>query len=131
MARAKTAPRASTEKSAAAAGAECLLEIGVEELPYQFVAPALRSLAESAERLFKEHRLSHGPVKTVGTPRRLVLMVQDLASHQTPAEKETMGPSKSVAFDQAGQPTKAALGFAASQGIAVSDLEVRATPKGE
>ncbi len=131
MARAKTASRTSAGKSAAATGAECLFEIGGEELPYQFVTPALRSLAESAERLFKEHRLTHGPVKTISTPRRLVLVVQQLASHQAPAEKEAMGPSKSVAFDQAGQPTKAALGFAASQGVAVTDLEVRATPKGE
>jgi len=131
MARAKHSPRTDTPKPAAAAGAECLLEIGVEELPYQFVTPALRSLAESAERLLKEQRLAHGTVKTVGTPRRLVLVIQQLATRQTSAEKEAMGPSKAVAFDPAGQPTKAALGFAASHGVAVTDLEVRATPKGE
>ncbi len=131
MARAKKSPRISIPKPAAAAGAECLLEIGVEELPYQFVAPALRSLAESAERLFKEQRLAHGTVNTVGTPRRLVLVVQHLATRQAAAEKEAMGPSKAVAFDQAGQPTRAALGFAASHGVAVTDLETRTTPKGE
>ena len=131
MARARKSPDAGISKPALAAGAECLLEIGVEELPHQFIAPALRSLAESAERLFKEHRLAHGPVKTVGSPRRLALVVERLAARQTPAEKEAMGPSRAVAFDQAGQPTKAALGFAASQGLAVTDLEVRATPKGE
>jgi glycyl-tRNA synthetase beta chain len=42
-----------------------------------------------------------------------------------------MGPSKTVAFDQAGQPTKAAMGFAAGQGVSVQDLQVRQTPKGE
>ena len=42
-----------------------------------------------------------------------------------------MGPSKAVAFDQAGQPTKAAIGFATGQGIAVDQLQVRQTPKGE
>ncbi len=131
MARAKQSPRANTSKPATAAGAECFLEIGVEELPYQFVAPALRALAESSERLLKELRLTHGTVKTVGTPRRLVLVIQQLATRQTPAEKEAMGPSKAVAFDPAGQPTKAALGFAASQGLAVTDLEIRATAKGE
>ncbi len=131
MARAKQSPRTDTSKPATAAGAECFLEIGVEELPYQFVAPALRALAESSERLLKELRLTHGTVKTVGTPRRLVLVIQQLATRQTPAEKEAMGPSKAVAFDPAGQPTKAALGFAASQGLAVTDLEIRATAKGE
>lgn len=131
MAPAKTSSRAGPGKSSAASGGECLLEIGIEELPYQFVAPALASLAESAERLFHTHRLAHGSIATVGTPRRLVLVVHQLAPRQTEAEREAMGPSKSVAFDQAGQPTKAALGFAASQGVSVSDLEIRATPKGD
>jgi glycyl-tRNA synthetase beta chain len=45
--------------------------------------------------------------------------------------KEVMGPSKAVAFDQAGHPTRAATGFAAGQGIAVQDLQIRLTPKGE
>lgn len=131
MARAKTASPTGATKPVAATGSECLLEIGVEELPYQFVAPALGALAESAERLFNARRLGHGSVTTVGTPRRLVLVVHQVASRQHPAEKEAMGPSKTVAFDQAGQPTKAALGFAASQGVPVSELEVRATPKGD
>jgi glycyl-tRNA synthetase beta chain len=131
MARARKTTRTGASAPAAPAGGECLLEIGVEELPYQFVAPALSALAESAERLFTEHRLAHGPVKTAGTPRRIMLVVPQLAPRQTAAEKETMGPSRAVAFDQAGQPTRAALGFAASQGVAVTDLEVRATPKGE
>ena len=44
---------------------------------------------------------------------------------------EAMGPSKAVAFDQAGQPTKAAIGFAAGQGVPVESLQVRQTPRGE
>ncbi|HRI39043.1 MAG TPA: glycine--tRNA ligase subunit beta, partial [Nitrospira sp.] len=51
--------------------AELLLEIGVEELPYHFIAPALRSLKESAERLFLDQRLTLQSVHTMGTPRRL------------------------------------------------------------
>lgn len=129
MATARSSSGARTAKSSAAA--ECLLEIGVEELPAQFVAPALHALAESAARLFRQQRLAYGGVRTYGTPRRLVLVVERLATRQTPATIETMGPSKAVAFDSAGQPTKAALGFAASHGVSVSDLQVRATPKGE
>jgi glycyl-tRNA synthetase beta chain len=128
-AKSRSGPRASTPP--AAAGAECLLEIGVEELPSHFVTPALRSLAESAARLFEEQRLAHGPVKTFGTPRRLVLVVEHLATRQTPAETVAMGPPKAVAFDPTGQPTKAAVGFAASHGVAVTDLHVRTTPRGE
>lgn len=110
---------------------ELLLEIGTEELPYQFVAPALKALQQSAESMLAEHRLSHGTVRTLGTPRRLALLVEGLAAQQASAVKEAMGPSKAVAFGPDGQPTKAAVGFAAGQGVAVQDLQVRTTPKGE
>ena len=111
--------------------AELLLEIGVEELPYQFIAPALAALRDSAEQLFKNQRLAFQSARTLGTPRRLTLMVEGLATQQTSMVKETMGPSKAVAFDPAGQPTRAATGFAAGQGVSVQDLQIRRTPKGE
>jgi glycyl-tRNA synthetase beta chain len=111
--------------------AELLLEIGVEELPYQFIAPALAVLKDSAEQMLKDQRLSFQSARTLGTPRRLTLVVEGLATQQTSMVKEAMGPSKAVAFDQAGQPTRAATGFASGQGVAVQDLEIRRTPKGE
>jgi len=111
--------------------AELLLEIGVEELPYQFIVPALASLKESAERLLNDQRLTVQSVRTMGTPRRLTIVVDGLATRQISMTKEAMGPSKAVAFDQTGQPTRAALGFAASHGVAVQELQVRQTPKGE
>jgi glycyl-tRNA synthetase beta chain len=111
--------------------AELLLEIGVEELPYQFIASALAVLKDSAEQMLQDQRLAFQSARTLGTPRRLALVVEGLATQQTSLVKETMGPSKAVAFDQAGQPTKAATGFAAGQGVAVQDLQIRRTPKGE
>jgi glycyl-tRNA synthetase beta chain len=111
--------------------AELLFEIGVEELPYQFIVPALASLKESADRLLREQRLAFQTIRTMGTPRRLTVVVDGLAARQTSIVKDAMGPSKAVAFDQAGQPTRAAIGFAAGQGVAVQDLQVRQTSKGE
>ncbi len=111
--------------------AELLFEIGVEELPFEFVTPVLTALRESATRLFQDARLSFESIKTYGTPRRLVLVVDELLAHQAAVVKETMGPSKIVAFDQAGRPTRAAMGFAAGQGVTVEGLEIRSTPKGE
>ncbi|HSE57938.1 MAG TPA: glycine--tRNA ligase subunit beta [Nitrospiraceae bacterium] len=108
-----------------------VLEIGTEELPYQFIAPALRSLQDLTARLLAEQRLAFEAVSTAGTPRRLAVEVRGLATGQASAVKEAMGPPKSAAYDSSGQPTKAALGFAASQGVSVSDLEVRRMPKGE
>lgn len=131
----KTVGRSSDQKKGKGAAvppvAELLLEIGVEELPYQFIVPALQSLKNSAERLLHDQRLSFQSIRTLGTPRRLTIIVNGLAAKQTAITKEAMGPSKLVAFDQTGQPTRAALGFAAGQGVAVQELQTRQTPKGE
>ncbi len=128
MTRAKASTAGSRVKSASG---ELLLEIGVEELPYQFIAPALASLQETAVRLLEAARLSCASATVYGTPRRLALAVGGLALQQRPAKQEVMGPSKLIAFDQQGQPTKAGIGFAAGQGVPVDRLEVRRTAKGE
>ena len=128
----KTTSHKPKQKPARPSGsAELLLEIGTEELPYEFIAPALASLKDHAEALLSEARLSSVSIKAYGTPRRLVLVVEELATHQAAMVKEAMGPSKAVAFDQAGQPTRAAIGFATGQGVPVESLQVRQTPKGE
>jgi len=110
---------------------ELLLEIGTEELPAQFVAPVLAELRQQAVRLFELSRLCHGPITTLATPRRLTLVVEGMSKAQEPAATEVMGPSKAVAIDPQGKPTKAAIGFAAGQGVPVEKLEIRATPKGD
>lgn len=125
----KAAPQ--RRQGGAKASADLLLEIGTEELPYECISPTLRMLAEGAERLLKEARLSHGAIRTLGTPRRLVLTVETLAAQQPPSVTEAFGPPKAAAYDAASQPTRAALGFAKSQGVAVEDLQIRQTPKGD
>lgn len=107
-----------------------LLEIGSEELPWQMIQPAMAQLAELTAGLLANHRLSHDRIRVFGTPRRLAVLVQGLANRQTPALQEALGPSKAVAFDAQGRPTKAAEGFAKSQGVDVGELETRETPKG-
>lgn len=126
----KATKKTSRAVRASAESADLLLEIGTEELPYQFIAPARRSLESAADTLLTEQRLAFHAIESFATPRRLALVVKGLAARQTTATKEAMGPPKSAAFDAAGQPTKAALGFAASQGVEVSALEVRELPKG-
>ncbi len=124
-------PTPKTSGSRGPEAADLLLEVGTEELPYHFIKPALEALAESATRLLKDSRLVHGRLCTMGTPRRVVLTVESVAGRQASAVVEAMGPSRGVAYDASGQPTKAALGFANSQGVPVGELETRATSKGE
>ncbi|HLB25543.1 MAG TPA: glycine--tRNA ligase subunit beta, partial [Nitrospirota bacterium] len=64
-------------------------------------------------------------------PRRLVLHVRDVAEGQEDSVRVVLSPPKSAAFDDAGNPTKAAAGFARGQGVDVKDLTVSVTDKGE
>ena len=108
-----------------------LLEIGCEEIPAGFIAPALEELAALARSGLEDARLEHGTVRTLGTPRRLTLIVEGVAARQEDRIREMTGPAVRVAFDAAGQPTQAAKGFAKSAGVPVEALERVTTPKGE
>jgi len=108
-----------------------LMEIGTEELPAGDLEDALSQLNISVPAMLESLRLAHGPIKIMGTPRRLVVYVQDLEPAQLDLEEIVKGPPASRAFDSAGVPTRAAEGFARSKGVAVSDLEVRQIEGGE
>ena len=70
-------------------------------------------------------------IYSTGTPRRLTLFVKGLPQKQESVTEEIQGPSAAVAFDKAGNPTKAGLGFAKSQGVDIKGLQIKNTPKGE
>jgi glycyl-tRNA synthetase beta chain len=110
---------------------ELLLEIGTEELPAGYVPPVVDSLRELAGNAFREARVECGQIRTFGTPRRLVLHVTGLAEKQEDLVQEQQGPAKNVAFDEDGNPTKAARGFAQGRGVSLEDLSLRETPRGE
>jgi len=110
---------------------ELLLEIGTEEIPAAFLPKALKDMERIITGEFSVLRIAHGRVRTMGTPRRLVLSVEDVSERQDDQVIEKMGPSTAAAFDEAGKPTKAAIGFARGQGVDVSELEIVETPKGK
>ncbi|MBP1692529.1 MAG: glyQS [Chloroflexi bacterium] len=107
------------------ASAPLLFEIGTEELPAGDLDAALEQLNRRVPALLSDLRLEHGPVHIYGTPRRLVVHVEDLSPVQPDLEQIVKGPPADRAFDRLGEPTKAAEGFARSKGVTVSDLQVR------
>lgn len=107
-----------------------LLEIGMEECPARFVAPALEALEAAIRKALESGRLSFDRVETYGTPRRLAALVHGVSLRQSDLEEEVKGPPARVAFDEANVPTKAAVGFAASQKVSVDALVVRETEAG-
>jgi len=110
---------------------EFLLEIGTEEIPAGFIPDALSGLKSSLRKELKTNRIGFKDIKTMGTPRRLVGLVEGLSERQEALVTEKIGPARDLAFDQNGKPTKAAIGFARSQGINVDQLELVKNDKGE
>lgn len=109
---------------------DLLLEIGTEEIPASYVSMALEFLKDRFSRGLDELKLAHGIVTAMGTPRRLAVLVDDVADLQPDREEYMLGPPEKVAFDETGAPTKAATGFAKGQGVNVDDLTIIETPRG-
>jgi glycyl-tRNA synthetase beta chain len=111
---------------------ELLLEIGVEELPAAWLPGLTTQLAEKLSARLKEMRLSPDvPVESYATPRRLTARVGRMPERQEDLDETVSGPPLSAAFDAAGEPTPAAIGFARKQGVTVESLERVTTDKGE
>ena len=111
---------------------ELLLEIGTEEIPSDYLENGLKGLRLLAESYLRDNRIEmEGGLHTYGTPRRLVLIGKAIANKQEDTIQEITGPPKKAAFDEEGNPTKAAFGFAKKQGVSVDELQLLETPKGE
>jgi glycyl-tRNA synthetase beta chain len=110
---------------------ELLFEIGTEEIPAGFLSKAIVDMEKIISKTLTEKRIAFEGIRSLATPRRLVLYIADLAEKQKDQTIEKLGPAKKAAFDENGQPTKAAAGFARGQGLEVSQLETITTEKGE
>ncbi|HOO36472.1 MAG TPA: glycine--tRNA ligase subunit beta [Smithella sp.] len=110
---------------------ELLFEIGTEEIPAGFLSKAVVDMEEIIRKSLTDKRIAFDGIKCLATPRRLVLYIADLSAKQEDQTVEKLGPAKKAAFDENGQPTKAAIGFARGQGVDVSQLETITTEKGE
>jgi glycyl-tRNA synthetase len=119
------------EKWKAVQQADLLLEIGTEEIPAGYIPPALKQLEELTARSLAEHRLAFETIRTLATPRRLTIWVQNLATTQPEQVVEVIGPPARIAYDAEGKPTQAAIGFARTRGLRLEDLKRVATSRGE
>ncbi|WP_323774848.1 glycine--tRNA ligase subunit beta [Alcanivorax sp.] len=110
---------------------DLLIELGTEELPPKALASLSAALTDEFVRQLDEAGLNHGNVERFAAPRRLALLVRDLDEKQADRDIERQGPAVQAAFDNDGNPTKAAQGFAASLGLTVDQLGRQDTGKGE
>jgi len=107
-----------------------LLEIGAEEIPAGYIEPALKALSETLAAQLEKARIDHGAITTYGAPRRLAVMVANVAAKQKSVTNEMLGPPARIGFDDNGRPTVAAEKFAEKVGIKVNRLKTKETEKG-
>lgn len=99
-----------------------LLEILVQELPYQFIPNAENQLVDIFTKLLNDNKLNFGKIKTYATPRRLALLIENLQLNQEDIVKDVKGPILNIALDENGNFSPAALGFAKKNGITPDSL---------
>ena len=102
-----------------------LFEIGTEEMPSAPLINAQRQLGKLIEGGLKKAGLDHGKVQTMSSPRRLTVIVSDVAVETKSIHEVNRGPAAKIAFDADGKPTKAAQGFARKNGITAEELTVK------
>ena len=99
-----------------------LLEIGTEELAYKFIPSAMEQLKTEFSKALEDNKIKFDNIKIYATPRRLTVLVENISDKQDDAEKTVKGPIASIAYDENGNLTKAALGFANKNGVSVENL---------
>ncbi len=107
-----------------------LVEIGTEELPPKALKKLSEAFGKEVAEALNEQELSYEELKLFASPRRLSILISGLAAQQADKEVERRGPALKAAYDAAGEPTRAATGFASSCGVEVSDLQQMETDKG-
>ncbi len=107
-----------------------LLEIGTEELPPKALLKLAAAFANGMHDGLDKAELEFADVNYYATPRRLSVMVTALDTAQTDKEVLKRGPAVKAAYNDAGEPTPATLGFAKSCGAEISELETMETDKG-
>ncbi|MES1929245.1 glycine--tRNA ligase [Salinisphaera dokdonensis CL-ES53] len=111
--------------------ATLLIEIGVEELPPKAMRTLADAFANGVTRGLHEAGLAIGKTERYATPRRLAVSIADVAGMTEPEAVEKAGPTVAIAFDDNGNATKAAEGFARSLGTTVDALDREDSDKGE
>ena len=121
---AQSVPKPEPGEPAPEGPADFVLEVLTEELPSGDLASAVSQLQERLPEWFDDHRLHHEGIDVTGTPRRLAVAISNLAPFQEDLVTQVKGPPAERAFDETGNPTQAAIGFARGRGIPVADLKV-------
>ena len=104
------------------ANKDILLEIGLEELPARYVTDSMNQLADKVRNWLETMKINYRELKAFSTPRRLAVLVLDVAGTQEDVSEEAKGPARKIAQNDDGEWSKAAIGFSRGQGMSVDDI---------
>ena len=102
-----------------------LLEIGVEEIPSDYVKNTKRQLEDKFKKLIEENKLTCESISVESTPRRFAILLNNVEADLTEKTVSVKGPSVKIAYDEGGEPKKPLLGFLKGQGADISDVVIR------
>ncbi len=102
-----------------------LLEIGVEEIPSDYIPATKAQLEDKFAKLVADNKLNVGEIRVESTPRRFAIFLNDISASDTSEIIEVRGPAKAIAYDEAGNPNKPLLGFLKGQGADLSDVIIK------
>lgn len=99
-----------------------LLEIGVEEFPAEFIKPTQKQFKNLIDKFLKENNYTYENFSINSTPRRFAILINEIESVQENVVEKIKGPSKKIAFDNEGNPSRALEGFMRNKNVNLSDL---------
>ena len=102
-----------------------LLEIGVEEIPSDYVKNTKRQLEDKFTKLIEENKLTCDEIVIESTPRRFAIFLENINADTEEKTVSVKGPSVKIAYDEGGEPKKPLLGFLRGQGAEISDVVIR------
>ncbi|NOY66241.1 MAG: glycine--tRNA ligase subunit beta [Gammaproteobacteria bacterium] len=109
---------------------DLLIEIGTEELPPKALKKLSVAFSDGIRNGLESAELEFETTTAYASPRRLAVLVKGCQKKQSNKIIEKRGPSLKAAYDDEGNPTQAATGFAKSCGVEVAELDKLETDKG-
>lgn len=106
-------------------------EIGTEEIPAGYLPQAIEQVERIVNEGLRAYRIAFGQCTVYATPRRIAILIHDMASSQSEDFEELKGPSVKAAYDDKGNPTKALTGFLEGNKIKLEDTYIQKTAKGD
>ena len=102
-----------------------LLEIGVEEIPSDYIEATKTQLKDKFKKLIDDNKLTVDDIRVESTPRRFAIFLENINAGESDELISIKGPSAAIAYDENGNPNKPLLGFLRGQGAELSDVVVK------